>query len=175
LLINMKDIIAEKFSEISKYKSIEKITVTELAEACNISRQAFYYHFHDIMDLAIWLSQKRILGVLELGFQADHTEDSIRAIVSFFSEYREMIQKQLGAQMHRQFEALIYQDIRTFLRGIAKRSEPVAASSDFEAALDFCAGGVYTVLLTYTGKSAETDAWLTHKLNQLICGELSLL
>jgi AcrR family transcriptional regulator len=175
LFVDMKNVIAEKYSEISKYKSIDKITVTELVEACNISRQAFYYHFHDIMDLVVWLSHKRIQRVLELSQQKDHAEDAIKALVSFFTEYHEMIQKRMGTQMYRQFEVLTFQDIRTFLQGLAKKPEHAAPNSDYEAVLEYCTGGVYSLLLNYTGKSAETDAWVVKKLNQLIRGELSLL
>ena len=32
-------------------KSLDKITINELAEDCGISRMAFYYHFKDIYDL----------------------------------------------------------------------------------------------------------------------------
>ena len=35
-------------------KTISDITVKDLTERCGISRQAFYYHFQDIYDLAEW-------------------------------------------------------------------------------------------------------------------------
>ena len=35
-------------------KSLDKITINELAEDCGISRMAFYYHFKDIYDLVEW-------------------------------------------------------------------------------------------------------------------------
>ena len=36
-------------------KSLDKITINELAEDCGISRMAFYYHFKDIDDLVEWV------------------------------------------------------------------------------------------------------------------------
>ena len=36
-------------------KSLDKITINELAEDCGISRMAFYYHFKDIYDLVEWV------------------------------------------------------------------------------------------------------------------------
>ena len=35
-------------------KSLDKITINELAEDCGISRMTFYYHFKDIYDLVEW-------------------------------------------------------------------------------------------------------------------------
>lgn len=35
-------------------KTLDKITINELAEDCGISRMTFYYHFRDIYDLVEW-------------------------------------------------------------------------------------------------------------------------
>ena len=48
---NMKAMIAETFFSMARGKSMDKITVTDLVERCKISRQTFYYHFKDIMDV----------------------------------------------------------------------------------------------------------------------------
>lgn len=175
MAIDMKEIIAEKFSEISKTKSIDKITVKELVEACNISRQAFYYHFQDIMDVASWQSQKHMQGVLQASLQADSIEEAIRVFVTFFSESREVIMRRLESSMYRQYETLLNDEIRAFLKGLAQRGNKSVSYTDFESAMDFCVGGMYTMLMTYAGKSAEKDKWLTHQLSRLISGELSLI
>ena len=43
--------IRNAFLELRAAKPLEKITVKELVDACNISRQSFYYHFQDIPSL----------------------------------------------------------------------------------------------------------------------------
>lgn len=35
-------------------KSLDKITITDIAEGCGINRMTFYYHFKDIHDLVEW-------------------------------------------------------------------------------------------------------------------------
>lgn len=40
---DMKAKIADTLNEILKHKELDKITVKELVDACNISRQSFYY------------------------------------------------------------------------------------------------------------------------------------
>ena len=44
--------IANAFLELRKQKSIEKITVKELAELAYINKATFYTHYHDIYDLS---------------------------------------------------------------------------------------------------------------------------
>ena len=53
---DMKILIAEAFIDLLEKESIDKITVKQLIEECHISRQTFYYHFRDIMDVLEWAS-----------------------------------------------------------------------------------------------------------------------
>ena len=49
--VNVKNLIAETFVRLSDEKNIDKITVKDIVEACGISRQAFYYHFQDLLEV----------------------------------------------------------------------------------------------------------------------------
>lgn len=40
--------------QLKKKKKLSKITINDIASACNISRMTFYYHFQDIYDLTEW-------------------------------------------------------------------------------------------------------------------------
>ena len=48
---DMKEMIAETYARMIRQGDIDKITVKALIEECHISRQTFYYHFQDIMDV----------------------------------------------------------------------------------------------------------------------------
>lgn len=43
--------IREAFVRLINEHPLEKITVREIAQECGISRNTFYYHYHDIYDL----------------------------------------------------------------------------------------------------------------------------
>lgn len=61
----MKPRIAQVFSEQLQEKSLEQITVKNLAAALGISRQTFYYYFHDIYEIVEWIFEtesERILS-----------------------------------------------------------------------------------------------------------------
>lgn len=45
MAVDMKQMISNTMAGLLEHKSVDKITVKELVEACGISRQAFYYHF----------------------------------------------------------------------------------------------------------------------------------
>ena len=54
---NMKGMIADAFVSLSGEKPIDKITVKDLVEKCSISRQTFYYHFQDILEVIEWSAE----------------------------------------------------------------------------------------------------------------------
>ena len=43
--------IVETLNELLRKQTIDKITVKDLTEACGISRNTFYYHYHDIYEV----------------------------------------------------------------------------------------------------------------------------
>ena len=53
--ILIKKHIAEVFKNLSQKKSIEKISIREIAIAAEINRSTFYYHFKDKADLVEWI------------------------------------------------------------------------------------------------------------------------
>ena len=46
--------MSNALKEQLKKKELSKITINDIASACNISRMTFYYHFQDIYDLTEW-------------------------------------------------------------------------------------------------------------------------
>ena len=49
-----KNIMKASLKKFIKKKPLSKITISDIAEDCNISRMTFYYHFKDIYDLVEW-------------------------------------------------------------------------------------------------------------------------
>lgn len=49
-----KNAIKASLKKLIKKKMLSKITISDIAEDCGISRMTFYYHFKDIYDLVEW-------------------------------------------------------------------------------------------------------------------------
>lgn len=70
-----KQAIEDSFIRLASSKPIDKITVREIVEDCQINRNSFYYHFEDLPDL--------VETVLQEGFERiakECEDDSIREI-----------------------------------------------------------------------------------------------
>lgn len=61
--VEMKEIIAESARTLIFEKRVKKLTVKDIVEECNITRQTFYYHFEDIPDFSggFWTGSKKML------------------------------------------------------------------------------------------------------------------
>ncbi len=57
-----KKFICDALEELLEEKALSHISVTEIAEKCNISRQTFYRHFDDIYALTMWLFDSNAAG-----------------------------------------------------------------------------------------------------------------
>ncbi|BCZ45949.1 TetR family transcriptional regulator [Clostridium gelidum] len=57
---NAKAEIINSFKQLLNKKSIDKITVKEICEHCNVNRQTFYNHFTDIMDVFKFIFFKEV-------------------------------------------------------------------------------------------------------------------
>lgn len=61
----MKEIIAESARTLIFEKRVKKLTVKDIVEECNITRQTFYYHFEDIPGLFRWILEQGSKKMLE--------------------------------------------------------------------------------------------------------------
>ena len=48
-------VLAKALKKMMAFQSLETINVKTLTETCGVTRQTFYYHFHDIYDLLTWI------------------------------------------------------------------------------------------------------------------------
>lgn len=84
--------IANAFLELRKQKSIEKITVKELAELAFINKATFYTHYHDIYDLSDQLEDEFMDSVIN---ELPHPESIITDPALATKELADMLIKKI--------------------------------------------------------------------------------
>lgn len=69
---DMKMAIAEAARRLLLEKNVKKLTVKDIVEECQITRQTFYYHFEDIPEMFQWILERNTEQLLqELRAQGD--------------------------------------------------------------------------------------------------------
>lgn len=96
--IDMKAVISGTFLSMVEQKGIDKITVKALIDACNISRQTFYYHFQDIMEVIEWSLERATQNMLARSLEAENPKEALTILISAAVENRTLIRKLLNSQ-----------------------------------------------------------------------------
>lgn len=82
-MTNMKEVIAGATKTLLFQKKVKKLTVKEIVEECNITRQAFYYHFADIPELLKWMLEKHTENLLAECLEEKDSESGLFHLFSF--------------------------------------------------------------------------------------------
>jgi len=147
--VNMKQLIADAFFGMAAQKSLDKITVKDLVEACGISRQTFYYHFQDIFEVIEWSLDQKIQSAIDRSLQAGSAENALRELLNVSKADRGLFMRMLRSQRREQVERLYLNGIHTYLKAIARKASPEVSRQylNSEMALRFCAWGVAGLLI----------------------------
>ena len=80
--------IVETTMRLVEQKTVKKITVRDIVEACGITRNTFYYYFHDIYEV---LEHALAAGFERIGAESENLEDFLASAFAFCVEYQKVL------------------------------------------------------------------------------------
>ena len=172
--VNVKSMIADTFLQLSREKSVDKITVKDLVERCGISRQTFYYHFQDLLEVIEWSVQQAFQTLLARSLASDDPEAVLRDFINASAEADVLLQKLLRSQRREEIERIMVRSVRTYLQELLRNKRPELALpyEDLEVALSFYACGIVGLLLEYGGKKNVDREKLARQMRRLLLGRM---
>ncbi len=173
--VNVKPLIADAFIKLSKEKNIDKITVKDIVDECGISRQSFYYHFQDILEVIEWSAEQAFQKLLERSMETDDVEAVFHDFITASDEASAMLRKLLSSQKREQVERLMVRAVRAYLQELIRRKGPIAniPYEDADAALSFCTYGIVGLLLEYCKKKDVDRDRLARQMYRLLTGRMA--
>lgn len=168
--VHMKQVIAETFAQMAQAQPIDKITVTDLVEQCGISRQAFYYHFQDILDVMEWSIRQMLEAALKSSLQAETPQKAIQEYVRMAVKHSDLMLRLLGSQRREQVEHAFVDAMRSSLQKMicSKRPDLMMRYQDFEVNLCFAAYGMAGVIFENCRKPGLDEELLSQQLLRLL-------
>lgn len=170
-----KNMISDAFLDLTKEKDIDKITVKDIVEKCNITRQTFYYHFQDIMDVIEWSMQQRMEEILSKSLKVISVQEAVRILVSSVDKHPEIIIKLMNSQKREQTERLLINTIRSYMQEMIDKKELFMdmKRSDLKMAIKFFSYAIVGILLEINHKRKAVDLDLiSTQIYQLMTGEM---
>lgn len=165
----MRRLISDTFSELVKTQDVDKITVTMLIGECHISRQTFYYHFQDIMEVIEWTLEQATQEMLERSLKSQSAREALIVLIDTSKANSVFIRKLLDSQKRDQIEMLFVQAARSYCqRLLQERKEELPANDlETEAALDFLSFGMTGILFKYCGQNSIDSSKLADQICRL--------
>ena len=169
-----KQIIARQLFAFLGYKKIEDITVKDLVDACHISRQTFYYHFHDIMDVMEWGARQAVEQARAEMMAAQEPREAVRVFAIQIVQKKEIYRKLMQSQRRAEMERILVDALRAYLQVLflKKWCNPHLPAADIKAFLDFFSCGLIGLILKNC-EVGETDTdLLADQIYRLLTGEM---
>lgn len=174
MYVDTKRMIAEQLFEILEHKKLEDVTIKYLVDSCHISRQTFYYHFQDIIDVLEWGTKMAIEQDLATSLQAQDSRDAIRIFAFRVIRNKEITRSLLESKRRDEFEHILVNGFHTYLQELFRRRwpNPKLPIGDIDAFLDFYTYGLIGLILKHC-KSRNIDGEvLVDQICRLLSGEM---
>ncbi|MBC8535948.1 TetR-like C-terminal domain-containing protein [Feifania hominis] len=85
-----KRALAASLKKMLSKKPLDKITVKDITDDCELNRQTFYYHFQDIYDLVEWIFQTEAEQVIGGNRTLDTWQEGFLQLFDYVLENREL-------------------------------------------------------------------------------------
>ena len=165
--------IAYSFKELLLEKPLDKITVNDITEKCEMNRQTFYYHFHDILELAEWICEEDAERALKENRTYDTWQEGFLAVFQMIKRdkafiiniYHHVPREYLYRYLYRVTYHLLYDVLEEKAEGMVVREE------DKEFIANFYKYGFVGLVVEWIEKGMKEDPGIIiERLNSLIQG-----
>ena len=118
--MDMKEVIAEAARKLVLEKNVKKLTVKDIVEECQITRQAFYYHFEGIPDLIQWSMKQGVRRLLEECRRQDGAEAALKYLFVFAINAMPEVNKGMNSNYAKELEQILVQNAYALFEGIVE-------------------------------------------------------
>ena len=106
-----KNALADALKKLMQEQGFEKISVSEICEACGMNRKSFYYHFKDKYDLVNWIFYEDFLKQLQAA-SYDTGWDALEDLCGKFYKDRDFYLAALKIEGQNSFTDYVIETVR---------------------------------------------------------------
>lgn len=155
---------------------LTKVTVRCLTEIAGVTRQAFYYHFADVMSLATWVFERDIVTHIMAHATYREWSDGFCDLLVYMNEHREQTYAVVSSLSRREIEEFFYRAFREMMRAIITELEGSApldpARRDF--IIDHFTLSVVAHLFHWLNRDMQADPFiLTENIEVIMRGSVA--
>ena len=94
VLVKCRSIITGNYlKKMLLVKDLDKITITDITNDCEMNRQTFYYHFKDIYDLLEWIFANEVVEKIEKETTIETWQENFKYVLDYMLKNKKFIIK----------------------------------------------------------------------------------
>lgn len=172
--IDMKEVIAEAVKTLTFEKKVKKLTVKDIVQECNITRQAFYYHFEDIPELLQWMLEKASGQLLEECMKQENPEQGLSYFFTVATGMKTYNERGLQSNYGEEIEKILGDFIFDFFRTAMEKNEAYKdySSKDKEFMLRYHCQAIIGILRGWTKEDTKDMDYIVRQIYLMLQGEI---
>lgn len=113
-----KKALAASLKKLLAEKALDKITVIDIVEDCEVNRQTFYYHFQDIYDLVEWIYTSEATKALDGKKTYATWQQGFLQIFEYVLENKNFVKKTYHSVSREHLENYLHNETYNLLIGV---------------------------------------------------------
>lgn len=172
------DLIIDSFKQLLEKKSIDKITVKELCERCEVNRQTFYNHFTDIMGIFKYIIFKEMSEEIAQNRTIENWSGGFLATMNYLKRNSRMIlhvyNSSYWPEANNYFRSLSFRLLDDVVEECAKKTEGKLKEKDQRFIVLFYRNVFLGLIIDWiAGGMKEDPEIILKKLLIMITGNIS--
>ena len=158
-----KRALAASLRKLLEHKTLDKITVRDITDDCQVNRQTFYYHFQDVYALLEWIFEDELAQVLGPEGTMDESswKDTVIYMLHAMRENRSLIMNAYHAVNNQLLRRYLLNTIRPMLeaslRQLAVKNGLVISDANFTFLVNLYAFSTVGFLLDWVENNMRSD------------------
>ncbi|MEF9967561.1 MAG: TetR/AcrR family transcriptional regulator C-terminal domain-containing protein [Longicatena sp.] len=113
-----KRALATSLKHLLTKKPLDKITIGDICEDCEVNRQTFYYHFKNIYDLIDWIYSSEVIQAVDNNKTYSTWEEGFNRVFAYAIENKTFVLSTFHSIGFEQLEEFLYRVTYDLLIGV---------------------------------------------------------
>jgi probable dihydroxyacetone kinase regulator len=171
-----KKALAASLKKLLEERSLDCVTVVDIAEDCGVNRQTFYYHFKDIYDLIDWIYLSEATKALDGKKTYDSWQQGFLQIFQYVLDNKNFVLKTYHSNSLEHLQQYLYNETYNLLIGVVEEKSAGlrVRDEDKEFIAHFYKYAFVGLMLEWIGSGMmEKPKLIIDRLSTLIQGDIT--
>lgn len=172
---DMKETIAEAARRLLAEKHVKKLTVKDIVEECQITRQTFYYHFEDIPQMLKWALEQETNRLMGEAGRTRNGEERLRYFFRVAINAAPQVRKGMRTGYQEEIEQIFTQYIyRLFERTIeAENLYQNCTRAELRLIVRYHSQAVIGLIREWSEEDTANLDQIVHQVYRLMTGDIT--